>query len=501
MARTDRPLTAGDFHDLIETTYDQLHIGNEENLAIQSAGIGAQRLRSTVAAEGRAATVKMVVKSGVSKSLANAIVDEATKEGLVLPLGLLSVLSVESQQERIRLVPLAMTSNETARWVDDVDNVDDDEPASFRSTAELMELARDAGDHDSTFHLVMMVARRVLRSDRALRAALYLVSNDLERDRRAYAAGEASPNVKRMFDLVGMVLDGAATDKKLAKFSEALLARVEEVNGTEPGAVRDALRERARKQSVGQGGAVRYSYRGPDAMVWSTTPDGRPHLIVGYASPLSLVTEVEEIASALNDRWRDLPMTDDADLLVVIAGASPVMEIKRMGGEDGVRVAAWADDVAMVRTADTMFAMTDPTVVPAMTRGQAAFAGWFQSARPALIDAAFAAVVQGSLDRLVAAGYPDSNQRGHDIMNHSFLALSAWVAVHPESFPYFGNRDLVAWVNNCPMFLNGVGKARSGLRALLDYSRDRAIEHAEGSRSLIEQGIQRHRARAAQAQS
>ncbi|MCA8180635.1 hypothetical protein [Burkholderia vietnamiensis] len=507
MARPDRPLTAADFHHLVENiAYDQVLMGTEDNLALQTAGSGLQRLRATVLAEGRAATVKIVVKSGASKRVAEAIVDEAARDATVLPLELLSVLTVESQQERIRQVPEAMVSYETSRWIDGVDNIDDDEPASLRSTESLLEQARQRGDAFASFRFLLMVSKRVLRADWALRAAFYLLSNDLERDRQAYGAGEGSTEVRQVFDLVGKVLDGSATDKETETFRQALLARVEQANGMEPGTVRDALRERTRKETVDPDEIVRYSHRGPDAMVWSTTPDGRPHLIVGFASPLATIEEAKEIGYTIDERWRDLPMTDDADLLVVTAGVSPVMEPKRMMlmGEDAQRVAAWADDVAVVRAANVMLAMVDPTVVPAMTRGQAAFAGWFQAARPVLFDGTFATTLQGAIDRLMATGYPqhagpgydimDPSGYGHQIMRQTFSALNEWPFIHPESFPYFGKKEVVDWVEKYPVFMGGMASMKSSTRLALRDSRNDALDMTEKSRAKVEQSIRQHRA-------
>ncbi|MBJ9920654.1 MULTISPECIES: hypothetical protein [Burkholderia] len=488
MARADQPLTAHTFNDLVLDVQDSVRLEKTEQ-ALSQAHRGALRLLATVKLKGRPFTEAIIAEGGASPELAQAIVDQATRLDGSLPLVLLAALMEGLRSDRQRLAADAMTSHAMARWVD---GADPKEAATALSSTVLLAKAESAKAYPC-FLYAMILARRVIRNDRALRAALYICSNDVEQDRQAYTAGQAAEDVGQVFGLVATVLGGSADEDGLDRFSQALTSRVELANGVAAGAARDPLGERVpRSFGPDPRDVERVRGRSPDAMVWSTTRDGRPHLIIGYASIWDNAKARTDVGFCLEHHWRGLPMTDDADLLVITSGPSPVADAGRTHSDR-----AWADDVAVVRTAATVFGPEDPTVLPAILRGQAAFAGWFFAAKPVVLDVGIAATIQRSLNALMADGYPSDNRRGIEILVQTLSVLHAWAIKHPESFPYFQDQKVVDWLDRCPVTKEGVATASTGASLIVDRPRAKVVEMAERSRAKREAELARDRASSA----
>ncbi|PQV53362.1 hypothetical protein [Paraburkholderia sp. BL21I4N1] len=471
MAWKDQPTTPAEFRDIALDVQDDLHLDKKDE-AVKKADDGGQRIRSTVKTKGRKATEQIVVDSGASATVAKAIVDEAAKERKIFPSALISVMLSRSQSERHMLTAEAMTSNETSRWIDDV-NVSDKQ--SLAGSNELLAQAKVSGDAYTCFLLALKVSQRVVRSEQALAVAFYALSNDFERDRKTYLAGKATGQVKAVFDLLEKVLDGTASSEEQNIFRKSLIARVEEANSMDPGDLTKPNRP------------------GPDAQVSSKTKSGQSLLVAGYMTTRDDAGKPIDTARSLEKHWRGLfsGLAENAQVLIVLAGASPVAEVARMRGENAERIASWADDVAVLRTASTVFETMDATVMPAILSGKAKFAGWFSSAEPVVLDAGIAETVQQSLDHLMAQGYPASTGRGIEIMTQTLNVLNHWAVKHPESFPYFQDQKVIDWVEKCPVMKGGLASALSNTSLAIDQSQERAILRAEMKRAAREEEIAR----------
>ncbi|MBJ9659126.1 hypothetical protein [Burkholderia gladioli] len=465
MAWKDQPTTPDEFREAVLDIQDDVLL-NHTDEAMDKALATGKKIKATVKAKGRKATEQIVVDSGATPEVAEAIVDQAAKEENIFPHALISVLLSRSQSERQVLTAEAMTSNETSRWIDDV-NVSDKK--SLNGSNELLAQARASGDAYTCFLLALKVSQRVVRSEQALALGLYAMSNDFERDRKTYLAGKATGQVKAVFDLLEKVLDGTARVEEQDHFRKSLIARIEDANGLDP----DGLKQSNR--------------HGPDGMVWSQTKAKKPLLIVGYMTTRDDADKPIDTARSIERHWRDF-LPADAEVLVVLSGASPVAEVGRMQREN-VSIADWADDVAILRAASTVFEVMDHTVIPAIEGGQVKFAGWFSSAEPCVLDKNMAATVKQSLDRLMSAGYPPSTGRGIEVLTQTLHVLNHWGSRHPETFPYFEDQKVIDWVKNCPVTKGGLATTKKNtLRALRD-TKERALLDAELDRAQREEEI------------
>lgn len=472
MASKDQTVSPDTISFIAHEVQDDLH-SNKKAEALVKAHEGGMRIQRNVRATSRKATEQVVIESGATPSVAKEIVTEAVKKPKVLPHALISTLLSRTQAARRILTPEAVTANETSRWIDDVNVAD---KKSFAGSTELLNDAISSGDAFTCLLRALQVSRRGVRSEQVLATAFYAISDDFERDRRAFRNGRSDGDVKTYFDLLEKVLNGSADSEEAETFRSALISRVEEVNGME----KDDL--------------LRLNRHGPDAMVWSKTEDGRPLLLVGYMSNQDdaekPILTAHSIEKHLPDLLRDLP--EGAEVMVVVAGSSLVAESARMKGENR-NLDTWADDVAVVRAASTIFEVMDSNIIPEMLRGRLKFSGWFAASDPFVLGKDFADPVKEAVDSLMSRGYPSGTGRGIEIMTQSLNVLTNWASRHPESYPYFQNQKTMDWVRGCPIMKDGVASIKTNAIRALRQDRETAILDAEMDREQRNEEILRDR--------
>ncbi|HDR8994484.1 TPA: hypothetical protein QDB01_000361 [Burkholderia vietnamiensis] len=464
MAWKDQPLDSTEFRELAGNVQDDMLLGAEDQ-AVRQAAVGGKQIRTTVRATSRKKTEAIIVEGGASPDDAKAIVGVAVKDQTPPPSSLLFALLARTMEERKALTSTSMRSHEMNRWIDDANGKD---KISMLDYSELIEQAKSVGDVYTCFLYALKASQRVFKSELALAVGLYAMSLDFERDLELVKNGKAHAGVGNIFKLIDKVISDEATPNEIDTFVTSLVSRVEEVNMMKHGDLHKASRN------------------GADAKVWSRTADGDPLLIAGYMTMNGTAEKSKLTGQSFSRHFRDyqelLKTKPGAKLWVISAGSTPIQEIGRMKSGDVDLLVSQANDLAVMRHASMLFSVMDPLVLPSIKKGETLLTAWHFGAEEITFDDKMAKVIKGSIDRLMKAGYPTDDERGRKVIKHVLFTLNAWAHNSPETFPYFGNKKVIDWVEQCPLFMEDVGDIKNNTADALNKSKEAAILRAERDR-------------------
>ena len=443
-----------------------LKVGQTESAAVKADGV-IHKVRASVAKNGADKTVAIAVEAGATEKQGRALAKVAAASRQPPSVMLLALLE-RSVAKRRKAIREAVCSVETSRWVDGL--VETNEPEARRSQKELVAEAVAAGDPFTCLLVAARIATRQVRAEFVTKLTLYSLSKAFIKDAKAHAADPQGPEAAELRDLfIGMekVLDGTANATEITRFTKALAARME------------------KGLNLPEDSAWRLLTAGPDAMAALPKEEGIDAVGIAYGTANDSARKAIATAGSIRRDWRKIRKAPGL-IRMFFAGCPIVLGDATRMQNDGETLAPLAADMARLQVAQTLLTTVEHGIVECMLAGKVVAEGlYFSTSEPVELGMDLFEDTKNSILAVAEIGYPGDHGRGHEMWLTLMGTITAWGENWPETFPWFGDEKLKAWISAYPHKVSNedVKSATKSAKRLVGMSREEAIAEAEEDRA------------------
>lgn len=440
--------TADELRGIVEASHDHARCG-ESDLGLKSARGGTELLRKVATAKGRKAAVVVSKNAGFSDEDAETVVVEVS-EGRPLPSGLVTAM-LKKTSERATSVREAVCSNETGLFVDGSKENRD------VTTAELMEAARNNRDPFKAFVFIARAVMRSVRAERIGQVGLYALSDAFVADMKAFqeSSGKAPRDVADMFGLLDKIRDGKESKDERTRFEAAIKSRIE-----------TALEVKLDDRGI--------SIKGTDGTTQIKVQGRGREFGVLYATSDSSAAKLAANSDSIRSHWENISSQGKPVRLFFVGSPIAPCDVSRLKtghelGESNRPMAEIGLDLAKLQTALSLL-RTDRAVVDGMLAGTVVAEGlYFSTGKPFVLDKNLFDETASSIAAIASSEsrYPPSTERGRQAWLCIVNTIAAWAAEHPETFPWFEDKGLLEWLQNCPAGLRERADGNAATRAAI----------------------------------
>lgn len=439
-----------------------LKVGQTESAAVKADGV-IHKVRASVAKNGADKTVAIAVEAGATEKQGRALAAMAAASRQP-PSGIVKAMVERSIAMRRKAIRKAVCSVETSRWVDGL--LDTNDPETRRNQRELVAEAVASGDLFTCLLIAARIATRQVRAEFVTKLALYALSKAFIRDAKRHAKGDQGPDADELRDLfIGMekVLDETADPTEITRFTKALASRMEQGLG------------------LPEDSAWRLLAAGPDAMAALPEEEGPNAIGIAYGTANDSAEKAVSTAGTMRRDWQKLRKA--AGLIRMFFAGCPIVlgDASRMQN-DGEALAPLAADMARLQVAHMLLTTLECGIVECMLAGKVVAEGlYFSTGEPVELGADLFEDTKKSILAVAANGYPGNHGRGNEMWLTLMGTISAWATNWPETFPWFGNKELIDWIDGNPHLIRNesVRSSAAATSGIVGKTREHAIAQAE----------------------